>query len=374
MYIIFCLALHLINDYYMPTKIFTPYNLGPYRLANRMIMAPMTRSRAIGNIPNDLMAAYYAQRATAGLIISEGVAPSPNGSGYPRIPGIYSDVQVEAWKKVTTAVHANGGHIFTQLMHTGRIGHPDNLPPGARLQAPSSVVPKGQIYTDTSGMQPYPQPDVLTTAEVKALVQEHVQAALNAEKSGFDGVELHGAHGYLIEQFLNPHTNTRTDEYGGSVENRSRFALETAAAVTDAIGKDKIGIRLSPFNVHNDQQPYDQDLVRETYRYLAAELDKIGILYLHISVTGPVQEEVLDIIREEFSNTLIRCGSLDADSAERLLEGGNADLVAFGRPFLANPDLVKRFQTGHSLNQPDATTFFTPYEEGFIDYPTSLQI
>ncbi|HEX8547081.1 MAG TPA: alkene reductase, partial [Cytophagaceae bacterium] len=260
-------------------SIFSPFTMAGLHLTNRIVLAPMTRSRAIGNIPNELMATYYAQRATAGLIISEGVSPSPNGLGYSRIPGIFNQDHIEGWKKVTQAVHEKGGKIFVQLMHTGRVGHQLNLPEGAEVLAPSAVAAKGEMWTDTQNMQVQPVPRAMTLDEVRTAIREFVDAARNAIEAGFDGVELHGANGYLIEQFINPGTNTRNDEYGGSIENRSRFALEVAQGVADAIGKEKVGIRFSPFNGFNDMPAYEQ--VTETYDYLSKELDKIGILYIH---------------------------------------------------------------------------------------------
>jgi N-ethylmaleimide reductase len=357
----------------MSETLFSPYNTGSYIFSNRMVMAPMTRSRAMGNLPNELMAEYYSQRAGAGLIITEGVPPSANGSGYARIPGIYSQEQITQWKQTTQAVHEKGGHIFLQIMHTGRIGHPDNLPVGGRMLAPSAIQAAGDMYTDKSGMQPYAMPSAFTNEEIYEAIQEHIQAARNAVEAGFDGVELHGAHGYLIEQFLNPHTNTRTDEFGGSMENRSRFALAVAAGIADAIGSHKVGIRFSPFNLFNDQQPYEEDLVNETYRRLAESLNELGIAYIHMSLNERISDKLLQDIRSRFDQTLIFCNGQNVDTASQLLENGLADLVAFGSLFLANPDLVKRFQYNLPLNQPDPQTFFTPFKEGLIDYPFSGQ-
>ena len=226
--------------------------LGKLALQNHIVMAPLTRSRATGNIPNDLMAEYYAQRAGVGLIITEGTSPSPNGLGYARIPGIFSNEQVAGWKKVTDAVHAKGAKIFVQLMHTGRIGHELNLPKGARVMAPSAVKAAGQMFTDAEGLKDHPVPEAMTEADIMATTAEFVNAAINAVKAGFDGVELHAANGYLLEQFLRKNSNIRTDQYGGSIENRARFVLEVAEAVIAAIGKDKVGIRLSPFGAASD--------------------------------------------------------------------------------------------------------------------------
>lgn len=340
-------------------------------------MAPMTRSRALSqNAPSDLVATYYAQRATAGLIITEGTSPSPSGLGYARIPGIYSPEQIEGWRNVTDAVHEKGGKIFVQIMHTGRITHPDNLPDGATVIAPSAIAAKGTIWTDKQGMQPHGTPQALTTAEVKETIQTYVQAAKNAVEAGFDGIELHGANGYLIEQFLHPDANQRTDEYGGSDENRSRFLLEIAQGAVEAIGADKVGVRLSPYGIAGDLANYEG--IENLYNYLAEQLHQIGLVYLHLvdhsGMGAPVvPPSVVNGIRERFQGTLILAGSYDAARAEDVLESGLADLIAFGRPFIANPDLVERLETGADLNQADSSTFYAPgpngFEQGYIDYP-----
>lgn len=366
----------------MANKLFSEATLGNLTLQNHIIMAPMTRSRALHqNVPSDLVATYYAQRATAGLIITEGTSPSPSGLGYARIPGLYSVEQIAGWKKVTDAVHEKGGKIFVQLMHTGRISHPDNLPEGAPLVAPSAIAANGSMWTDTQGMQPQPIPRALTTEEVKESIQEYIQAAKNAIEAGFDGVELHGANGYLIEQFLHPAANQRTDEYGGSDENRSRFLLEIAKGAVEAIGADKVGIRLSPYGVAGDLPHYDG--IDALYYYLAEQLQKIGLVYLHLvdhsGMGAPaVPLSIKKGIRKRFNGTLILAGNYDATRAEEALESGLADLVAFGRPFIANPDLVERLQTGAELTQPDPATFYAPgsngFEQGYIDYPTLEEV
>jgi N-ethylmaleimide reductase len=336
-------------------------------------MAPLTRSRATGNIPNDLMAQYYAQHASAGLIITEGTSPSPNGLGYARIPGIYSAEQIAAWKRVTAAVHPLGARIFVQLMHCGRVAHPLNLPAGARILAPSAVAAVGEMYTDAKGMQPNATPVAMTEADIKSTVEEYAQAAKNAVDAGFDGVELHGANGYLLEQFFRPTSNRRTDRYGGSIENRARFVLEVTRAVIGAIGKDKVGIRLSPFGAFNDMPAYPT--TEADYTYLAGEVNAIGLVYVHLvdhSSMGapPVPESIKATFRSVFKRTLILSGGYDAVRAESDLEAGRCDLVAFGRPFLANPDLVTRWKTGAALNVPDMSTFYTPGAKGYTDYPT----
>src|SRR6476661_3927020 len=257
----------------MTNKLFENYKLGSLNLQNRFVMAPMTRSRAINNIPNSLMATYYSQRAGAGLIVTEGTTPSPNGLGYTRIPGIFSVEQINGWKNVTDAVHTKGAKIFIQFMHTGRVAHQVNLPEGAQVVGASDITAAGEMWTDLKGMQPYTQPHALSTEEVKATINEFVQAAKNAVEAGFDGVELHAANGYLIEQFINGVVNNRTDKYGGSVENRSRFLLEVAEKTIAAIGKDKVGVRFSPYSSFNDIPAYNE--VDETYIYLAKKLNEL---------------------------------------------------------------------------------------------------
>lgn len=357
----------------MAKHLFSPATLGSLSLQNRVVMAPMTRSRAAqNNTPNALIATYYAQRASAGLIITEGTAPSPNGLGYARIPGIYTQEQIDGWKLTTRTVHEKGSKIFIQLMHTGRIGHTANLPAGAKLVAPSAVAAAGEMWTDQQGMQPHPTPEALTTEGVRQTIGEFVQAAVNAIEAGFDGVELHGANGYLIEQFIHPHTNQRTDQYGGSIENRSRFLVEVAQAVANAIGKDQLGVRLSPFSTFNDLPLYDS--IAETYQYIAQQLNEIGVQYIHLvdhseAGTLPEQHSVIRTIRNEFKGVLILCNNYDADRAEKDLQAGLADLIAFGRPFIANPDLVERLQIGAELAQPDYTTAYGVDEKGYTDYP-----
>lgn len=357
----------------MTTTLFTPTTLGKLQLKNRVVMSPMTRNRATGNIPNELMAQYYAQRATAGLIITEGASPSPNGLGYPRIPGIFSAEQVAGWKLVTDAVHAKGGKIFIQFMHCGRIGHPLNLPAGARILAPSAVAAAGETYTDAEGMKPNAMPQAMTEADIKTAIEEFAQGAKNAVAAGFDGVELHGANGYLIEQFIRPNSNQRTDRYGGAIENRARFVLEVADAVIKAIGKDKVGIRLSPFGVFNDMPLYDA--MEADYTWLAQQLNVRGLAYIHLvdhsSMGAPkVPDSMKATFRKLFKGTLILSGGYDAARAESDLAAGRCDLIAVGRPFLANPDLIARWKSGAAVNAPDMSTFYTPGAKGYTDYPT----
>ncbi len=353
-------------------KLFTPTNVGALALKNRIVMAPMTRCRAIGNIPNDLMATYYQQRASAGLIITEGTSPSPNGLGYARIPGIFTEAQVEGWKKVTNAVHKKGGKIVLQLMHTGRISHILNMGKGTHIIAPSAIKATGQMWTDAHKMQDYPMPKAMTTEDITSTQAEYVKAANNAIKAGFDGVELHGANGYLLEEFLSPATNVRTDQYDGNLENRCRFVLEVTAAVAAAIGKDKVGIRLSPYGVAGDMPNYPE--IDATYDFLSKELNKLDIAYIHLvdhSAMGAptVPIEMKELIRTNFKNTLIICGGYDKDSAEADLESELCDLVGFGRPFINNPDLVERLEQGQELSQNLKTDlFYSADAVGYIDY------
>ena len=353
--------------------LFSKTVLGPLTLQNHLVMCPLTRNRATGNIPNALMAQYYAQRASVGLIITEGTSPSPNGLGYPRIPGIFSAAQVAGWKPITDGVHAKGAKMFIQFMHCGRIAHALNLPAGARILAPSAVAAAGEMYTDAEGLKPHPVPLAMTEADIKTAIEEFTQAAKNAMAAGFDGIELHGANGYLLEQFIRPNSNQRTDRYGGPIENRVRFVLEVVDATIAAIGKDKVGIRLSPYGVFNDMPLYD-DMAAD-YTYLAQQLNARGLVYIHLvdhSPQGapPVPDAMKATFRKEFKRTLILSGGYDAARAESDLAAGKCDLIAVGRPILANPDLVTRWKTGAALNAPDMATFYTPGPKGYTGYPT----
>ena len=348
--------------------LFSPLKLGPVALSNRAVMAPMTRCRAIDNIPGQLMSEYYAQRASAGLIVSEGIAPSPNGLGYPRIPGLFSDPQIAGWRAVTGAVHDAGGRIFAQLMHTGRISHPINMPGGAEIVAPSAVAAAGSMFTDSDGMQPHPVAKAMTASDVKQAIDEFVTAARNAVEAGFDGVELHAANGYLFEQFLNPHSNVRTDSYGGSIENRGRFVVETARAVSDAIGPERVGIRLSPHGTFNDMAVYGD--VAGQYAWLAGQLDQIGLVYVHLVLgQNGIPDETMAAIRGNYRGVFMVNSGFDRPAAESVIDAGGADLVSFGVPFIANPDLVERMRDGAGLADPRPDLFYAAGPEGYVDYP-----
>jgi N-ethylmaleimide reductase len=353
--------------------LFDNLTIGALALSNRAVMSPLTRSRAVeSNVPNALMAEYYGQRASAGLIITEGTSPSPNGLGYARIPGLFNDDQVRGWKLVTDAVHSKGGKIFVQLMHTGRVAHIANLPAGAEVLGPSAAVCPGEMHTDSYGMQPHSAPRPMTDVDIMVAVREYARAAKLAMEAGFDGVELHAANGYLIEQFLNANVNKRTDDYGGSIDGRNRFALEVVQATVAAIGAERVGIRLSPHGVFNDTGPFSE--VDAQYAALTAALSAYGLVYLHVldhSAMGapPVPVELKTTLRGAFKGLLILAGGFDTASAEKALAEGRADLVAFGRPFLSNPDLVARMQTNAALNPLDMSTFYTPGPKGYTDYP-----
>ncbi|EYC50871.1 NADH:flavin oxidoreductase [Hylemonella gracilis str. Niagara R] len=354
--------------------LFDAYSSRSLQLKNRLVMSPMTRSRASeGNTPNALMAEYYGQRASAGLIITEGTSPSPNGLGYTRIPGLYNAAQVAGWKQVTDAVHAKGGKIFVQLMHTGRVGAAANLPAGAEVLGPTDALLPGEIYTDAKGMQPHTQPRAMTQADIDHAIAEYVNAAKLAVEAGFDGIELHGANGYLIEQFLNANVNQRNDAYGGSAEKRNRFALDIARGCVAAIGADKVGIRLSPHGVFNGTGHYPEQDAQ--YLALVREISALKLAYLHVldhsaMGTPPVPADLKAKLRAAFDGTFIIAGGFDAASGEQALKDGVGDLIGYGRPFISNPDLVARYQRGAALNAPDASTFYTPGAKGYTDYPT----
>ncbi|WP_336069549.1 alkene reductase [Mesoflavibacter sp. CH_XMU1404-2] len=352
--------------------LYNEYKLKNTTLKNRIVMAPMTRSRAIDNIPNDLMTEYYSQRTGAGLIISEGTSPSVNGVGYARIPGAYSPAQIEGWKQVAEGVHKNDGKIFVQLMHCGRIAADENLPEGGEVISASAVQADGEMYTDAKGMLPHTTPRAMTLKDIESTQNEYVNSAKLLVDTGIDGVELHAANGYLLEQFLNPKSNVREDNYGGNFENRARFVLETTEKVVAAIGGDKVGIRLSPYGVNGDVQHDYEDLV-ELYNYLALELKKLGIAYIHIAdhtaMGAPeFKTDIKATIKGAFVGTVISGGGVASEAdAQKVLDEG-MDLVYVGRPFISNPDLVEKFKNHKELQDPNPDTFYTPGKEGYTDY------
>jgi N-ethylmaleimide reductase len=355
-----------------PATLYSPFRLGNLELSNRLVMAPMTRSRALdGNVPNSLAATYYAQRASAGLIITEASQVSPQGVGYIRTPGIHSAEQVAGWTTVTDAVHRAGGKIFAQLWHVGRVSHPD-FHDGALPVAPSALPVEGEAFT-TRGRTKLVTPRALETREIPGIVAQFRQGAENAKAAGFDGVELHGANGYLLDQFLRDGANQRTDAYGGSLENRARLGLEVADAAIAVWGPQRVGYKLSPYFAGYSMSASNP---LETFSFIAAELNKRGLLYLHVSeaVAGPMAapagtRRATPILREAFDGALIANGGYDARSGHDVIARGEADLVAFGVPFLANPDLPIRYRNNTSLNAPDQATFYAGEEKGYIDYP-----
>lgn len=347
--------------------LFTPLDVGPYTLANRLVMAPMTRSRADGDgVQPDIAATYYAQRAGAGLIVTEGVFPSPMGKGYIKTPGIVTDAQADAWRAVADAVHAEGGRIFMQIMHVGRISHPSMLPDGATPVAPSAVRADAKAYTER-GPQDLPTPRALTVDEIQGVIEDYRQATRRAMDAGLDGVELHAASGYLPEQFLSSGTNRRTDAYGGSVENRVRFVLEVLEAMADEAGAERVGIKIAPEKGFNDI--VDADPV-ETYTHLVDQLRGRGLAYLHVA--GPFEggTDYHALLRERFDGPYLLGGGLDRAAAQAHVASGRADAAVFGTDFIANPDLPERFRQDEALADPDRSTFYGGGAEGYIDYPT----
>jgi N-ethylmaleimide reductase len=353
-----------------------PYKLGAISLANRVVMAPLTRSRATPDgVPEPHVVDYYTQRAGAGLIIAEGTQPSFEGQGYARTPGIHTPEQIAGWKRVTDSVHAAGGRMFLQVMHVGRIGHPLNRKTDKPLVAPSAIAAAGQMWTDQQGMQDHPAPKAIETADLPAVRDEFVQAAKNAVAAGFDGIELHAANGYLLNQFLASNANQRDDGYGGSVENRIRFVVEVAEAAVAAIGADRVGIRISPGHMFNDLR--DADPVG-THEALLKALKPLNLVYVHLMLptafdpslnnAGDAQA-LIGRFRPLVARSYIVAGGFTQETAEQAIKSGTVDLVAFGRPFIANPDLVERFRTGAPLAAPDPNTFYTPGPKGYSDYP-----
>ncbi len=355
----------------MITTLFTPITLGKLQLKNRIVMAPLTRCRATGNVPNALMKEYYRLRAGSGLIITEGTSPSANGLGYARQPGLFNDEQVKGWREVTNGVHQAGGKMFIQLMHTGRVSHPANMQPNTRILAPSVLAAPGEMWTDSNGMQPYPVPAEMSEDDIAQAIAEYAASAKHAIEAGFDGIELHGANGYLIDQFLNTATNKRTDRWGGSIENRIRFAVEVAKASASAIGAERIGMRISPYGVFNGTAA-DAEM-DAMYEELMNRLNDVGLVYIHIvdhsSMGAPEVSPALKArIRATFKGRYILSGGYDLARANADLDAARGDLVAFGRPFISNPDLVEKLKHGTPLTEPDFNTFYTPGEKGYTDY------
>lgn len=342
--------------------------LGSLTLANRMVMAPLTRNRADGSLATPLMTKYYTQRASAGLIITEGAQISEQGVGYPSTPGIYTDEQVKHWREVTDAVHAKGGHIFVQIWHCGRISHPD-FHDGELPVAPSAIKPQGQAFT-VEGLKDFVTPRALSSDEIREIVQQYKHAAKQAVKAGFDGVEIHSANGYLLDQFLRDGSNHRTDQYGGSIENRMRFLLEVTDAVIQEIGVDKVGVRISPVNAFNDILDSNPQTLFDA---VAIALSKLKPVYLHVvevNMAGEVDASVdMQQIRKNFSGNYIANGGYDKQRGESAIESSAADMIAYGVGFLANPDLPERFKLGKALNEVDPSTFYGGDEHGYTDYP-----
>jgi len=350
-----------------------PVKVGPYTLPNRLVMAPMTRSRAqAGGVPSELNAKYYAQRAGAGLIVTEATQISPQGVGYVHTPGIHSKEQVAGWKKVTEAVHAKGGRIFLQLWHVGRISNTTLQQNGQKPVAPSAIAAKGESMTADYKMVPFETPRALETAEIAGIVEDYRQGAKNALEAGFDGVELHGANGYLIDQFLRDGTNQRSDKYGGSVENRVRFLTEVAQAVVDVWGGQRVGVRLSPNAAFNDMSDSDP---RATFGAAAKVLERFNLAYLHVTRAGPGETVPggpigADFFRPLFRNPIISAAGYDKAQAEAAVKSGHVDLVAFATLFISNPDLPERFRANAPLAEGDRATFYGGDAKGYTDYPS----
>jgi N-ethylmaleimide reductase len=349
--------------------LFEPLVLGELRLANRIVMAPMTRNRADADgVPGELMAEYYAQRAEAGLIVAEGTWPSAVGQSYCRQPGIATPAQIAGWKRVTDAVHARGGLIVLQIMHGGRIGSHHIKPAGIESVAPSALQAAGEVMTDSAGMQPYDMPRELTTQEVRAVVQEHAQAALNARQAGFDGVELHGTSGYLPMQFLSSGTNLRTDEYGGPAANRARFAFECLREMAAAIGAGRVGLRLNPGNTYNDTSDEDSAATHAELMRQAATLD---LAYLHVMRAPMPELDAFALARSHFGERLILNDGFDPGNAEPALQSHPGAALSFARHFIGNPDLVSRMRQGLPLTRFDRKTLYTPGAAGYTSYTHS---
>lgn len=353
------------------SDLFSPVKLGSIAMSNRMVMAPLTRNRSsMEGVPQDINVTYYEQRATAGLIITEATPISPMGHGYPLLPGIYTEAQIAGWKNVTDAVHAKGGKIVIQLWHVGRISHPTLLN-GTTPVAPSSVKPAGKAFT-FNGLVDYVEPRALDASELPGIVADYIRASKNAIKAGFDGVEIHSANGYLLDQFLRDGSNKRSDIYGGSIENRTRFLMEVTKAVVDAIGSDKVGLRLSPVNPFNDMKDSNPQAL---FNYVTEQLNQFNLAYLHVveggihsgGVTDPFD---FDAMRKLCKLPYMANLSYDKVRGNAAIASGHADAVAYGVPFISNPDLVERFRQDAPLNEADSKSFYGGTEKGYIDYPT----
>lgn len=352
--------------------LFEPIRIGNLELKNRIFMAPLTRSRANDDgVQPDYTVEYYCQRASAGLIVTEATNVSPMAKGYIHTPGIYTKEQIESWRKVTEGVHAKEGKIFLQIFHTGRISLPDFLPNNAQPVAPSPVKAEGQNFTD-EGMKDFVVPRELTTEEVKQTVRDFAIAARNAIEAGFDGVELHAANGYLVHQFLGTNTNFRTDEYGGTDENRARFLFEVLDAISAEIGSHRVGVKLSPSVPFNNMR---DDNAEVFYPYIVRELSKRNLAYLHIGFeeSPTMQLDWHELLRPQYEGIYLANGGFTKERGEKFLSENKADAIAYGKAFLANPDLPERFKKNATLNKPDSSTFYTPGKTGYIDYPTLEQ-
>jgi N-ethylmaleimide reductase len=355
----------------MALDLFSPVTLGSMQLSNRIVMAPLTRNRAGEHgVPQPLNVTYYEQRASAGLIVTEATPISAMAHGYPALPGIYTDAQVAGWKKITDAVHAKGGKIVIQLWHVGRISHPTLLPDGALPVAPSAIKPAGQAFT-YQGLVDYVEPRALDVHELSGIVADYVHATKCALAAGFDGVEIHSANGYLLDQFLRDGSNKRTDQYGGSFENRARFLLEVTKAVVDVAGADKVGVRLSPVNPFNDMKDSNPQAL---FNYVTESLNQFNLAYLHV-VEGGIHGGGIadpfdfDVLRKLFKSAYMANLAYDKARGNAVITSGHADVVAYGVPFIANPDLVERFRTDASLNEADSSSFYGGTEKGYTDYP-----
>ncbi|HSF70978.1 MAG TPA: alkene reductase [Methylotenera sp.] len=355
----------------MALDLFSPVKLGAISLKNRIVMAPLTRNRAgEGGVPHDLNVTYYAQRATAGLIVTEATPISDMAHGYPALPGIYTDAQTAGWKKVVDAVHAKGGKIVLQLWHVGRISHPSLLPNGALPVAPSAIKPAGKAFT-YNGLVDYVEPRALEASELPAIVQEYVHATKCALAAGFDGVEIHAANGYLLDQFLRDGSNKRTDNYGGSFENRTRLLMEVTKAVVAVAGSDKTGLRISPVNPFNDMHDSNPQAL---FNYVVTELNQFNLAYLHVvegGIHGGGKADAFDFVemRKLYKGAYMANLSYDKARGNAAIASGHADVIAYGVPFIANPDLVERYKTDAPLNEADSNSFYGGAEKGYTDYP-----